>query len=154
MFIYTGLFVASFISALLAHFLYKAITNKYRSIQISNRRIAITDGASRYKKEGTGFMTYGGLPNQSVQEGGVVSSIPRKTHLTKPVVCHNQNTARLVGEKRHLSMNGSYKVSRKETSERPTLEMVSKPFRRKVEPWAKDNKIAIRPWETQEHRKQ
>ena len=93
-------------------------------------------------------MTYGGIPNQSVQQGGVVFSNARKTHPAKPVVCHNQNTARFIREKRLLSTNGSYKVSREEEPEPRTLEMVSKPFRRKVAPWAKDNKIAIRLWET------
>ncbi len=148
MLIYTGIFVASFIAALLARFFYKAITNKNRSVHTSNKRVAITDGASRYQEERTGFMIYGGIPNQSVHEGGVVSSNPGKTHPAKPVVCHNQNTAWLIREKKLFSMNVSYKVRRRVQPEPPTLEMVSKPFSRKAAPWAKDNKTAIRPWET------
>ena len=47
-------------------------------------------------------------------------------------------------------MYESYRARRRAESEPLTLEMVSKPFSRKVAPWAKDNKIAIRAWKAEE----
>ena len=143
---YTSMFVASLIAALYTRFFYKAITNINRSVHTSNKRVAITDNSRRYQKERTGFKTCNGTPILSVQEGGAVSSNLGKTRPAKPVVCHNQNTAWLIREKMLSSMNVSYKVRRRVQPEPPTLEMVSKPFSRKVAPWAKDNKTAIRPW--------
>jgi hypothetical protein len=145
MLFYISIVVASLIAILLARFSYKAMTNKNRSVHTSNKRVAITDSSRRYQKERTGFKTYNGIPTLSVQEGGMVYSNPGKTHPAKPVVRHNQNTASLIREKKLLSMNGSYKVRRSIEPEPLTLEMVSKPFRRKVAPRGKGNETAIRP---------
>jgi hypothetical protein len=138
------------IAALYARFFYTAIANKNRSVHTSNKRTAITDSSLRHQKERTGFKINNALPIPSVQEGGLVSSNLGKKHPANPVVCHKLKTARPIHEESLLSMNESYEARRRAESEPPTLEMVSKPFRRKVAPWAKDNKTAIRPWETQE----
>lgn len=142
MLFYISIFVAILIAALHVRFFYTAIANKKRSVHSSNKRIAMTDSSRTYQKERTGFND---SPIPSVQEGGLVSS-----HPANPVVCHELKTARLIYEETLLSMNESYKAKRRAESESLTLEMVSKPFRRKVAPWAKDNKTAIRPWRAQE----
>jgi hypothetical protein len=150
MLFYISLFAAILSAALCSHFFYTAVANKIRSIHTSNKRIAITDSSRRYQKERVDFKTNYALPIPSVKEGGLVSSNLGKKHPSNPVVCHKLKTARLIYEESHLSMNESLKARRRAESESLTLEMVSKPFRRKVAPWAKDNKTAIRPWNAQE----
>ena len=76
------------------------------------------------------------LPLLSVQEGGLVSS---NLAPAEPVGCHDQNTARLIREKKLLAMYESYKARRREESEPRTLEMVSKPFRRDADPCEEEN---------------
>jgi len=146
MLFYTSIFVASLITALHERFFCITITNTDRSFHTSNKRIAITDSSKRDQKERPGLKDNSDLPVPSVLEGGLVSSNLGKTHSAKPVVCHDQESARLNREKKLLDMYESYKARRKEEQEPRTLEMVSKPFRREVAPWAKDDKIATRPW--------
>jgi hypothetical protein len=149
MLFYMSIFVVILIAALHTRFFYTAIANKNRSVHTSNKRIAITDSSRKYQKERTGFKINNDLPIPSVEEGGLVSLNLGKKHPADPVVCHKLKTARLIYEESLLSMNESYKARCRAESGPPTLEMVSKPFRRKVVPWAKDNKTAIRPWKTQ-----
>jgi hypothetical protein len=137
MLFYTSIFVAILIAALHARFFHTAIANKNRSAHTSNKRIAITDRSKRYQKERTGFKINNDLPIPSVQEGGLMSSNLGKKHPANPVVCHKLKSARLIYEETLLSMNESYKAKRRAESGPLTLEMVSKPFRRKVAPWAK-----------------
>ncbi len=134
MLFYTSIFAVSLIAALYSRFFYTAITNKDSSVHTSNKRIAITDSSRRYQKERTGLKINNGLPIPSVQEGGLVSSSLGKKHPAKPVVSHDQDTARLIREKWLLSMYESCKARRRAEPEPLTLEMVSKPFRRKVAP--------------------
>ena len=149
MLFYTSTFIASLVAAILTRFFYQSMTKKSRSVHISNKSIAITDSSRKNKKERTGFKANNGIPVPSVQQGGLVYSNMGKQQPAKPVVFRNQNSASLIREKRLLSMDGYYKVRREAEPEPLTLDMVSKPFRRKVAPWAKDKKIAIRPWETE-----
>ena len=146
MLFYTSIFVAGLITALHERFFCTTIMNNNRSVHTSNKRIAITDSSRRNQKERTGLKINNDLPIPSVPEGGLVSSNLGNKHPAKPVVCHNQNAARLIREKKLSSMYESYKARRSEEQEPRTLEMVSKPYKRKVAPWAKDNKTAIRPW--------
>ncbi len=143
MLFYTSIFAVSLIAALFAIFFHKVTTNRNRLIHISNRRVAITAGSRRYQNERTGFRINNGIPATSVHDGGVVSSNlvntqPVKIEIcpepTKPEVCDNQNTVRLIREKRLLSMNESYKARCRVEPEPLTLEMVCKPFRREVAP--------------------
>lgn len=134
MLFYTSIFVASLIAALLIRSFYKVITNKNRSVHTSNKRVAITDSFGRYQKERTGFKTCNGISVLSVQESRVVSSNLGRTHPAKPAVSHSQDTSWLIREKKLSSMNVSYKVRRRVQPQPPTLEMVSKPFSRKVAP--------------------
>ena len=146
MLFYKSKFGASLITAIHERFFCKTFTNKNKSVNTSNKRIAITDSSRKCQKERTGLKINNDLPIPSVPEGGLVSSNLGKKHPAKPEVCHNQNSARLIREKKLLAMYESYKARRRVEPEPRTLEMVSKPFSRKVAPWAKDNKIAVRPW--------
>ena len=130
MLFYTGIFAASLIAAFLARFLYRAITSKDTLVHISNKRLAITDGATRYQNERAGYNTCNDISVPSLQDARVVSTNMDKIQPAKLVDCRNQNSASLI--------HGSYEARRKLKPEPLTLEMVSKPFRRKVAPWAKN----------------
>ena len=134
MLFYISIFVAILIAALQARFIFTAIANKNTSLHPFSEQIALTDSSRKYQKEQTGFKVDNDLPIPSVQEDGLVSSNLRKKHAAKPVVCHNQETAQLNDEERLLSMYESYKARRRAESEPLTLDMVCKPFRRKVAP--------------------
>jgi len=146
MLFYTSIFVVCLIAAVFIRSLYKAITNISRSVHASNKRVAITGSSGRYPNERTGFKTCNGISVLSAQGSGVVSSNLGKTHPAKPVGSHSQDCSWLVREKKHSSMNVSYKVRRRVKPEPPTLETASKPFNRNAGPWEKDNKTAVRPW--------
>ena len=150
MLFYISMFVAILIAALQARFIFTAITNKNRPVHISDERIVITDSSRTDQKERTGSKANNDLPIPSVPEDGLVSSNLLEKDSAKPEVCHDQDTARLIYEEKLLSLYESYQARRRADSEPLTLEMVSKPFRRKVAPWAKDNRDATRSWKTQE----
>jgi len=149
MLLYIGIFVAILIATPCARFFYTAISNKTRSVHPSDRRKAITDNSEKLQKEETGFKTNSNFRVLSVQEGGSKSLSPGKKRSANPVACHKLKSARAIHEEKLLSMNKSYKARRRAESGPLSLEMVSKPFTRKVAPWAKDYKIAVRSWKVQ-----
>lgn len=134
MLLYTSIFVVSLIAVFYSHFFYTAIRNKNTSVRTSNARIATIDSSERFQKERLGFNINNGLPTRSVQKDESVSSDLDKKHPAKPEVCHDEDTAKLIREKRLLSMYESYKARCEANTEPLTLEMVSKPFKRKVAP--------------------
>ena len=150
MLFYTGIFVAILIVALHAHFFHTAIANKNTSAHTSDEQMAATDSSRRNQKERTGFKINNDLPIPSVQEDGSVSSNLGKKHPANPVDCHDLKTARPIFEEWLLSMNESYKARRRAESGHLTLEMVSKPFTRKADPWVKDGETALKLCKTQE----
>lgn len=150
MLVYISVFIAILIAALHVRFFYTAIVNKDILGRHSNKPIATTDGSGKDQEEWTGFKSDSDLLVPSVHEDGLVSPNLGEKHPANPVVSHNLKSARLIYEKGLLTMNKSYKARRRAESRPLTLEMESKPFTRKVAPWAKDNRNAIRPWKAQE----
>ena len=147
MLIYTGIFLASLMAALLVRNFYKTVAAKSRLVHFSKKPNAITDSSTRYQKARAGFKTCNGIPVPTVQQSHKVALNLSKTSPAKPNVCRNRDTSWLIHEKKLATMGRSYKVRRRVEPEPLTLEMASKPYRREVASWAQNNKIAIRPWE-------
>jgi len=148
MILYTGIFLASLVSALLARNVYKAVVAKDRQVQAINKRTAVMESPAKYKKARAAFNTCNGIPIPSVQESQVAAMNLGKSNPAKPVVCQKRDASWLVHEQKAAPAGKSYKVKRRVEPVVPTLEMTSKPFRREVAPWATNNKIAVRPWKT------
>ena len=147
MLIYTGIFIASLMAALLVRNFYKAIAAKSRLVHVSKKPITRTDISTRYEEARAGFKTCNRIPVPTVQQSHKVALNLSKTSPAKPNVCRNRDTSWLIHEKKLATMGRSYKVRRRVEPEPLTLEMASKPYRREVASWAQNNKIAIRPWE-------
>ena len=147
MLIYTGIFLASLMAALLVRNFYIAVAAKSRLVHVSKKPIAKADSSARYQNARAGFKTCNGIPVPTVQQSHKVALNLSKTSPAKPNVCRNRDASWLIHEQKLASMGRSYKVRRRVEPEPLTLEMASKPYRRDVAPWAQNNKIAIRPWE-------
>lgn len=143
---YTGIFLASLVTALLARYFVKALTNKSGMLRAYQNQIAITDHSTKYEKAMVGINTCNGVPVPSLQQSRIVAMNLSKTAPAKPGFVRNPEASWLVQEKILASMGRSYKVRRRVEPVPLTLEKASQPFRREVAPWAQNNKMATRPW--------
>lgn len=146
MLIYTTILIASLIVAVLARLFFTEASNKSLSLYGSNEGIAISTGARAYKSRKAYHQTRSSALVPSGEDFRVTAWNQEKTHPVTPIVRCNRDTSWLLREKKLVSVGNTYKVKRRVEPTAPTLDLVSKPFRRKPAPWAHDNKLAIRPW--------
>lgn len=144
MLIYTSLFLASLAVLVVARISYKAISSGYKVVSDSgksadrfNERLAIAENTPGYQKSGKTHKasTEALSPLNMVSRETAGNSA--KTHATTPRNHHNQGSAWLLREEKlaPAAAGKVFKVKRRVTQEPQTLEMVSKPWRRKVAPW-------------------
>ena len=144
MFIYTSLFLASLVLLLVARFIYKAICSGFNVVSESAKSINRTNARAAFADGGPGYQKNGKLRKASNDALIPLDRVNRETAwslattcATAPETLHNQNTTWLLREKKlELASAGkTFKVRRRVTPEPLTLDMVSKPWRRKVAPW-------------------
>ena len=143
MLIYTSLFLASLVVLVVARIIFKAISSGYKvvseygkSADRSNARFAIAENTPGYQKSGkTRKASIEALtPLDMVSRETAWNSA--KTRATAHRARHNQDSAWLLREEKlaPAAAGKVFKVRRRVTPEPLTLEMVSKPWRRKVAP--------------------
>jgi len=152
MLFYTTIFLASLFALLVARLLYKAVSLLYkavsksgRSAHVSNRRVAITSSASGHQKKAVVRKAAFGNLIPVDRNGHVKAWNQAGTNAALPNVNRTQDTAWLLREKKLVSAGNAYKVKRRVVPATPTLDMVSKPWRRKVAPWILNPEWASEP---------
>jgi len=142
MLFYTTIFLASLVALLAARLVYKAVSLSYkavsksgRSTHVSNQRVAITASASGHQRKAVDRKAAFGNLIPVDRNGHVKAWNEARTNAALTNVNRNQDTAWLLREKKLVSVGNTYKVKRRVVPATPTLDMVSKPWRRKVAPW-------------------
>jgi len=142
MFIYTSLFLASLAVLLVARLVYKAIFSGYKAVSKPGKPVYRPNARAVFTDSTPGYQKNGKVRKASTDElfpldrasNATVWNLARTNPYT-PQIQQNQNTAWLVREKRLASVGEVYKVRRRVAPKPQTLDIVSKPWKRKVAPW-------------------
>lgn len=132
MLFYTVMFVACLVATLIVSFLYKAVAQNARMADASYERITTTSDSRDYQRKRAPTKTCKSFATNTVPELEMVFSKWSRMSPDGLLPCLNQDTSWVVREKRLLSMCESYAARRSNESKPMTLDMISKPFRRKV----------------------
>jgi hypothetical protein len=149
MFYYVTLLLGSLAALLVVTLIFKAIYLVFKSVSNSIKPVSGTyepvtirySSAGRQKKSKISNAVHDSLIPLD-RENHEVALNRTKTHPANPGAHRNQNFDWLVHERKSALAENSYTVRRRYTPAAPTLEMVSKPFRRKRASWVMEHEAS------------